>query len=196
MIAGPRRTSIVASFVTLAAGTFALTYGCALQPTSQTGSSSSASSTQDGGVVDAGIYGAGCGVDDGTGAVLCTAVSTCPHTFVDTQATPHCGFRIRGSIAELVCGCGNSICSMGSFTTCDQAQRLLNTQTEQGVCVQVADQRCEVSTSRGSSSSSSSSNGNGTGTTTGTGKPAPKCDPQCMSECGGGAACASICECQ
>ncbi len=165
----------------------AVVAGCALEPTVQSGSGSNTSTTDTSTTADAGILGADCGVESGTGAVLCRAVSTCPSVIVDTQATPHCGFRIRGSIAELVCGCGDSICPMGTFTTCDQAQHLLSTQTELGVCAQVAEERCEPA---GAASPPPASTG-----TAGNSNSGPTCDKQCLSECGGGAACASICEC-
>ncbi|MCW5837829.1 MAG: hypothetical protein KIS78_35890, partial [Labilithrix sp.] len=100
---------------------------------------------------------------------------------VDTQAMPSCGFRIRGSVVDLVCACAGAICPMGVFSTCAEAEELLASQTEQGVCVQVAEGRCAESI--GAPTTSSSSGGN------------PACDRQCVKDCGGGAACASVCNC-
>lgn len=131
--------------------------------------------------------GQGCGVESQSGLTLCTATSMCPQVVVDTQAFPHCGFRIRGASVDLVCGCNGYVCPMGVFTSCTQATDLLTSQTEGAVCTQVNEGRCAAaagssSGSSGSSGSSSSSGGAG-------------CDRQCLAECGGGAACASVCNC-
>ena len=128
------------------------------------------------------IVGAGCGIEQRSGAQLCAATSMCPDVVVDTQAMPSCGFRIRGELVELVCACGTALCPMGVFTTCAEAAQLLANQTEQGVCVQLAEGRCiELGTAPPAPSSSSGGN--------------PACDRQCLAECGGGAACASVCNC-
>lgn len=165
--------------------------GCALAQLLQSGSESDGTSSEtpvsDAGP-DANVTGAGCGTESQSGATLCRATSTCPSVVVDSDAFPHCGFRIRGSVSELVCACGELLCSMGSFTTCTSAAELLLSQTEQGVCLQVNEGRCSPargtsSGGAGGASSGSSSGGN------------PACDRQCMSECGGGSACASVCNC-
>lgn len=170
-----------------------LVVGCGIEQLTQGGSSSSSSSSStaaDGGsdaAADSGIVGAGCGVESGSGTQLCVAASNCPTVVVDTEALPHCGFRIKGTASELVCACGDQICSMGAFTTCAQAAALLSSQTEQQVCNQVAEGRCSAGVATPSTSSSSGSSG---GSSSGS-----SCDKTCMSECGGGAACASICGC-
>ena len=133
---------------------------------------------------DAGVNGAGCGIDSTSGAQLCVATTLCPSVVVDTQAFPHCGFRIKAGASELVCGCGESICSMGPFTTCAQAASLLSSQTEGSVCAQVANGGCTIG-SPGSSSSGASGSGGG-----------PTCDHKCLQECGSGAGCASVCGCR
>jgi hypothetical protein len=135
------------------------------------------------GGADAGVTGQGCGVDGESGATLCRVTSQCPTVLVDSESFPHCGFRIKGSSVDLICACGRTVCGMGAYTNCAQAAKLLTTQTEQGVCLQEADQRCEATTTTSSSSSSSSSGASGT------------CDKDCLSQCGGGAACASVCGC-
>ncbi len=137
---------------------------------------------------DAGIQGAGCGTERQTGITLCAATSMCPNLVIDTQAFPSCGFRIRGGSVDLVCGCGDQICPMGVFATCAQAQQLLTSQTEQQVCAQLGEGRCTDVAGSAGSSTSSSSGGSSSG---GIG-----CDKQCMQECGGGAGCASVCNCQ
>jgi hypothetical protein len=135
------------------------------------------------GSVDAGLVGAGCGIEQQSGVQLCVATSMCPDVVVDTQAMPRCGFRIHGGTADLVCACGTALCPMGVFTTCAEAAQLLANQTEQGVCVQLAEGRCVDLGAASSPSPSSSSGGN------------PACDRQCLSDCGGGAACAAVCNC-
>lgn len=165
------------------AGSFAL--GCALQQNSPGGGTGS-SAGSDGGTdaaVDSGVTGAGCGIESGSRTQLCIATSLCPKVVVDTQAFPHCGFRIRGGASELVCACSDQICSMGAFTTCAQAAKLLGSQTEQQVCTQVVEGRCSAAVPAAGSSGSSGSGGK------------PTCDRQCLSECGSGAGCASICGC-
>lgn len=142
-------------------------------------SSSGASSGDD---ADAGLVGAACGVEGESGTTLCRATSLCPNVVVDGTAHPRCGFRIRGSSAELVCGCGQSICPMGTFSTCAEAASLLANQTELGVCVQVAEGRCSAGTGDPNAGSSGSSG-------------ASTCDRQCLAECGGGGGCASVCGC-
>ncbi len=158
-----------------------LAMGCGIEQLTQ-GGSGSAAKAGDGGsdAAEAGIVGAGCGVERGSGQALCMATSLCPKVVVDTQALPHCGFRVKAGASELVCACGESICSMGAFTTCAQAASLLQSQTEAAVCSQVSEGRCFAVTPSGSSGSSGSK---------------PTCDHQCLKECGQGAGCASICGC-
>lgn len=143
-----------------------------------------ADSTDGGTVAEGGVIGAGCGTEQQSGAQLCIATSICPNVVVDTGALPGCGFRVRGSVVDLVCACGSALCPMGNFTTCDEASKLLSTQTESSVCVQVAEGRCTTVSGSSSSSSSSSSGGKN-----------PACDSQCVKDCGGGAACAAVCNC-
>jgi hypothetical protein len=150
----------------------------------QTSADDAGTATTDGGAAaEAGIVGGGCGVEQSSGIELCAATSMCPTVVVDTQAMPTCGFRVRGAVVDLVCACGTAICPVGAFATCAEASQLLTNQTAQGVCVQVAEGRCLEAAGTSSSSSSSSSGGN------------PACDRQCMQDCGGGAGCASVCNC-
>lgn len=137
--------------------------------------------------VDSGIVGGGCGVETQTGATLCVATSMCPTLVVDTEAMPHCGFRIVGAKADLVCACGSALCPMGVYSTCSEAAQLLATQTEQGVCVQLAEERCFDLAGTGITSPSSSSSSSGSNN--------PACNMQCVRDCGGGAACAAVCNC-
>jgi hypothetical protein len=160
--------------------------GCALQQNAPSGGGTGSAAGSDGGTdgsADSGVVGAGCGIESGSGTQLCIATSLCPKVVVDTQAFPHCGFRIRGGSSELVCACTDQICSMGAFTTCAQAAALLKAQTEQQVCTQVGEGRCSAAVPAAGSSGSSGSSSK------------PTCDKQCLSECGGGSACASICGC-
>ncbi len=123
------------------------------------------------------ISGLGCGTEIETGIPLCLATSSCPSVVIDGQAFPTCGFRIRGSIVDLVCACGTHVCAMGAYTTCAQAAQLLTSQTYQSVCAQVNEGRCvEAQPPAGTSQST--------------------CDRNCLKECGGGAGCAALCNCQ
>ncbi|MBX3228994.1 MAG: hypothetical protein KIT84_41315 [Labilithrix sp.] len=153
----------------------------------------SAATADAGATSDAGYVGGGCGIEQTTGQQLCVATSMCPSLVVDVHAMPHCGFRVRGGAVDLLCACGASLCSMGVFNTCAQAGNLLENQSEAAVCAQVAEGRCleapvtpnapaepPVETTTSSSSTS--------------GAPDP-CDRQCVKDCGGGAACASVCNC-
>ena len=174
--------------VTLVGLAVSIVVGCGIEQLSQgggTGSTSSSSSAEGGAdAAEAGVSGAGCGIESGSGAQLCVATSLCPTVVVDTQALPHCGFRIKAGASELVCACGDQICSMGAFTTCAQAAGLLVSQTEASVCTQVAEGRCSAGSAASSSSGSSGSSSSGS-----------SCDKTCLQECGGGGGCASICGC-
>ncbi len=154
----------------------------------------------DGSAVDATVAGQGCGVERGTGLTLCRSTSVCPNLVVDSEAFPDCGFLIRGAAVDLVCACGESLCSMGAYVTCSQAGQLLTSQTETGVCSQVADGRCtdiaaSTSSSSSSSTSSTSSSSTSSSSSSSSGSGSSSCDRQCLSECGGGAACAQMCGC-
>lgn len=179
--------------VTFAALAACFLLGCGMLDVTPSGGGSASSSggPADGGTdasVEAGVTGANCGIESGSGQQLCQATSLCPMLVVDTMAMPHCGFRIKAGATELVCACGEMICSMGAYTTCTQAANLLASQTEQQVCAQLSEDRC----SPGTASSSGSS---GTSGTSGTSGASGTCDHQCLSECGGGGGCASICGC-
>jgi hypothetical protein len=155
---------------------------CALQDFSaggKGGGGSKGAGAADGGDGGAAVTGLNCGTEIETGIPLCVATSICPTVVIDGQAFPSCGFRIRGSVADLVCACGTQICPMGAYTTCAQAAQLLTSQTYASVCAQVNEGRCV--------DAPSPSGGGGGG--------AKPCDNECMRACGGGAACASLCNC-
>ena len=182
------------SLFPLAAAAAALVLGCGMVDIAPAGGGSTASkaTAADGGTdaaVEAGVVGANCGIESGSGQQLCQATSICPTLVVDTQAFPHCGFRIKGGSTELVCACGQLLCSMGTYTTCTQAAALLMTQTEQQVCTQLAEDRCSAGTTAPPSGSSGTSGTSGSSGARGT------CDHTCLAECGGGGGCASICGC-
>jgi hypothetical protein len=185
------------SLLPLAASAAALVLGCGIvdiAPAGGGGSKATSAAVADGGsdaAVEAGVVGANCGIESGSGQQLCQATSICPTLVVDTQAFPHCGFRIKSGATELVCACGQLLCSMGTYTTCTQAAALLMTQTEQQVCTQLAEDRCSAGTAApsGSSGSSGTSGASGSSGASGT------CDHTCLAECGGGGGCASICGC-
>lgn len=119
--------------------------------------------------------GADCTGDLGGGVRLCTYVSLCPSLGIDHGQFPNCGFRVRGGVIDMECVCNGVLCPMGAPTTCAQAQQLLSSQSELGVCQQVADGRC---TSLGTSTG-----GKGT------------CDTECSGRCGGDPSCIQGCGC-
>lgn len=178
----PLRLTVLAGSVLVAGALVACGFA---DLTQGSGADAGAATTGEGGVDGGGVTGAGCGIESQSGATLCVATTMCPEVVVDTDSFPNCGFRIRGSTVDLVCGCGDSVCPMGIFNNCAQAADLLTTQTAQGVCVQVTEGRCQAVASSSSSSSSTSS-----GSTKD-----PRCDQECVQQCGGGAACASVCNC-
>jgi hypothetical protein len=110
------------------------------------GGKADAGAASDAGAADAKVVekvtGAGCG-QVAPGVVLCRAISLCPQLVVDSDVHPNCGFRIRGETIDLECWCDeSSLCPMGAPTTCEAAARLLDAQTELGVCLQVHEGRC------------------------------------------------------
>lgn len=179
---------VLVATAAIAASTLVLA-ACALENRNAgdgAGSDGGPTTSADGGA-EGGVQGAYCGAERQTGIQLCAATSMCPDIVVDTQSMPSCGFRIRGSAVDLVCGCGDQVCPMGIFSNCAQAKQLLANQSEGQVCAQISEGRCTSATNATSSTSSggstSSSGGNGA------------CDKQCYADCGGGAACASVCNC-
>lgn len=155
-------------------------------------SSASAGATTDAGTVDAAVVGGGCGLEPTSGQQLCVATTMCPTLVVDTQSMPHCGFRLRGGAVDLMCACGASLCSMGVFDTCSQAANLLANQTEAAVCAQVTEGRCLEKTTTVPTAVTPTPT---TSSASSSGDPNDPCDRQCVKDCGGGAACASVCNC-
>jgi hypothetical protein len=141
------------------------------------GADAGASSTPDAGTAAPAATGAGCTQDLGGGTKLCTYISVCPSLGVDHDQFPNCGFRIRGDTIDLECVCNGALCPMGSPTSCTQAKELLSSQTELGVCQQIAEGRC---TSIGGTPDA--------GTTS-------TCDRACAGQCGGDPSCISGCGC-
>jgi hypothetical protein len=178
-----------ASFLLVIVATAASVTACAMLENKTGGDRDDAGpvATPDGGA-EGGVQGAYCGAERQTGIQLCAATSMCPTVVVDTQAMPSCGFRIRGSAVDLVCGCGDQVCPMGIFANCAQAAQLLANQSEGQVCAQLGEGRCTEATNATTTSSSGGSTSSSGGNTA--------CDKQCLADCGGGAACASVCNCQ
>lgn len=114
-----------------------------------------------------------CARDERSGVEICTAVSACPDVWVERDRFPHCGFRPRAGVIDLVCLCDDFVCSMGMASTCEQARALLQSQTELGVCMQVHEGRCLDTQSQN--------------------PPSSNCDPTCISECAGNPTCYEFC---
>jgi hypothetical protein len=136
---------------------------------------------------DAGVgtmTGIGCGADPNTGAVLCLGVTACPGLFVDGESLPMCGFRVTGSLLDLECVCGDSLCPVGIVATCGEAQSLILSSNTGTVCAQLADGvSCTLIPPPVTAASSTSSSGGGT------------CDPACASSCSNDPGCLLICGC-
>lgn len=122
--------------------------------------------------------GLGCARDPVSGVELCAALSACPNVVVERDLFPHCGFRPRAGVIDMVCACDGWICSMGMASTCEQAAALLQTQSELGVCLQVHDGRCLDAQPGGGPQPGAND---------------PKCDPVCISECAGNPTCYEFC---
>ncbi|HEY4104103.1 MAG TPA: hypothetical protein VGM44_09435 [Polyangiaceae bacterium] len=145
-------------------------------------SSGSASGGSAGASADAGVTATGtsCGTDPGSGITLCLGSSACPAVLVDPDQLPGCGYRISGNVIDLECLCDDSLCPVGSAASCADAKALLQDQTSQGVCAQVADGKCTtVSQTPASAGSNTASN----------------CDKDCRDECSGDPGCLTLCGC-
>lgn len=128
---------------------------------------------------DAGPTGTGCIEDAPSRVELCAALDVCPGVAFDRDALPDCGFRLNsGGVFDLECLCnGNELCPVGVASSCDQAKRLLSSQSATLVCRQVAEGRC-VSL-----------------VTPDAGGGASICDKQCAGQCGGDPSCIQGCGC-
>ena len=142
------------------------------------GASGTTAASGVGGATAGPASGVNCGVDPSSGISLCLGISSCPTVQVDPDQFPDCGYRISGSIIDLECLCGDSLCPMGSAASCLDAKALLSEQSAQGVCAGVADGNCQVVKQTATSSSSSSS-----------------CDKNCRAECSGEPGCITLCGC-
>ncbi len=134
----------------------------------------------------AAVRGLGCGLEQETNTILCSAVSPCPNLFVNQDAYPGCGFRVQGSTFDLQCACGADLCPIGTPRTCMQAKQLLDNQNRLLVCAQANEGRC-LATGKGSGSSTPSPSSTNT----------RGCDPQCMVDCArsGSGNCNFVCGC-
>lgn len=120
--------------------------------------------------------GTNCGVDPTSGIALCLGISSCPSVRVDPDQFPDCGYRISGSVIDLECLCGDSLCPMGSAASCLDAKALLGEQSAQEVCAGIADGKCQVVKQTSSNSGST-------------------CDKDCRAQCSGVPGCITLCGC-
>jgi hypothetical protein len=161
------------SCIQLSTGTDAgVTYG------STSGATSGAAASGAGAGATTGV---GCTTDPQSGITLCEQISNCPGVDVDPGAFPGCGFRLRGgSLYDLECGCGDSLCPIGVPSSCTTALELLDQQQSSiVVCEQVSQGTCLPLAGDGGAA------GTGTGS----------CDRQCESECGEDPNCIQLCGC-
>jgi hypothetical protein len=150
------------------------------------GTASGSSSSSDAGAAGAAAAGGGKGATSGTDCTtdpasqitLCEQIANCPGVVVDPGAFPGCGFRLyAGSLYDLECGCGDSLCPLGVPTSCADAQRLLDQeQSSVLVCQQVGEGTClPLATDAGAATS--------------------PCDRECESQCAGDPTCIQMCGC-
>ncbi|MEO6602172.1 MAG: hypothetical protein ABIQ16_19985 [Polyangiaceae bacterium] len=140
------------------------------------GTSGSAAGANGTGGASATASGTHCGVDPSSGISLCLGISSCPGVLVDPNQFPECGYRISGSVIDLECLCGESLCPMGSAASCLDAKALLREQSAQGVCAGVADGNCQVVKQTATSEAST-------------------CDKDCRAQCSGAPGCITLCGC-
>jgi hypothetical protein len=151
------------------------------------GTSSTSSSSSSSGGTSTGSSSGGVGATSGTncttadGITLCEQIANCPGVDVDQGAFPGCGFRLNASSAyDLECGCGDSLCPIGTPVSCATALQLLNQETSSlNVCQQVDQGTCLSLIGDGGTSSSASST----------------CDKACEAMCGGNPDCIQLCGC-
>jgi hypothetical protein len=125
--------------------------------------------------------GTNCTTDPQSGISLCEQIANCPGVDVDPGAFPGCGFRLHASsVFDLECDCGDSLCPIGTPTSCASALQLLDQEASSlAVCQQVSEGTCLPLTGDGGTSSTGSSS----------------CDKTCESECGGDPNCLQLCGC-
>jgi hypothetical protein len=161
-------------------GTDAGTAGTSSSSGSSTANCGSADCSGSSGSSGGATSGTGCTTDPQSGVTLCEQITACPGVDVDQGAFPGCGFRMSASsMFDLECGCGDSLCPIGTPTSCTTAQQLLDQgqssivvceQLDQGTCLPLGGPDA------------------GTGTSNG-------CDKQCESECAGEPSCIQMCGC-
>jgi hypothetical protein len=149
--------------------------GCVLPKTTGSDAGAGAASASEAGS-DVAATGAYCGRDPESGATLCSAISLCPSLVIDSDAWPGCGYRVQGDVIDMECACSGALCPIGVASTCADAAKLLDGQTQPQVCLQVGDGRCVTPAATGTGAASS-------------------CDRDCASRCGGDPSCVQICGC-
>ena len=122
------------------------------------------------------VTGTNCGVDPSSGVSLCLGISSCPTVRVDPEQFPDCGYRISGSLIDLQCLCGDSLCPIGAAASCLDAKALLSDQSGLGICARVADGRCELVKQTSNSGPST-------------------CEKDCRAQCAGVPGCIQLCGC-
>src|SRR5215471_450115 len=166
------RAVILALPLLLSSGCLGLT----LDPAGSGGSAATASAQADAGDAASGSSGTGCAVDSISNVMLCTSIDTCPGLAVDHDLYPDCGFRVPASSIDVLCVCGDSLCSLGTALGCSQIQAMLALGSELAVCAQENEGRCAA---RGPVKPAASGS----------------CDRSCASECAGDPGCFRLCGC-
>ncbi|HEY1691337.1 MAG TPA: hypothetical protein VGG39_04205 [Polyangiaceae bacterium] len=161
-------------------GTDAGTSGTSSSSGATTATCSSADCSGSSGSSGGATSGTGCTTDPQSGVTLCEEITACPGVDVDQGAFPGCGFRMNASSTfDLECGCGDSLCPIGTPTSCASAQQLLDQGQSSIVVCEELDQGTCLPLSGSTSSSGASST----------------CDKTCESECAGEPSCIQLCGC-
>jgi hypothetical protein len=148
---------------------------------SSSGSSSGGASSGSSSGGSGATMGTNCTTDPQSGISLCEQIANCPGVDVDPGAFPGCGFRMNASsVYDLECGCGDSLCPIGTPVSCATALQLLDQEGSSIiVCQQLDNGTCLSLIGDGGASSSSSSS----------------CDKACESQCAGDPNCIQLCGC-
>lgn len=162
-------------------GCLSLDTGAGTDAGTAASSSSSGSSGSSGSSSGGATSGTNCTTDPQSGVTLCEQIADCPGVDVNPGAFPGCGFRLHASsLFDLECGCGDSLCPIGTPVNCATALQLLDQeQSSIVVCQQLDQGSCLPLSADGGAGSSSSST----------------CDKQCESECAGDPDCIQLCGC-
>jgi hypothetical protein len=153
-----------------------------VRPLGDDGSSQSASSANTGNTSAA--TGVSCGTDPESGVNLCLGTTECPDAKLPLDDFPDCGFRTTTGTYDLECVCnGNSLCPVGTASSCDDLPGLFAKKSLADICNQ--DGCTEVTPPKAASGSTPAMPATRSST----------CDPDCVADCAGSPPCVQACGC-